>query len=226
VNRWLALALAVVLALPSYARAEDLLPPQIIHEPCDYYQKGQPFTVRAQFFDDSALFDPKVVYRNAKGGDWRTVAFRKGDDIDFVAVIKVKDLRGPLEYFIETFDENGNGPARYGTPEAPVRVLPSDDAPDCQQTGEPQMQMRTFETEPNTPVPPTKPPDATTPPTGTGTATSSGTNTTASPQTGAAATPSSTTGSSSSGTGTNALTTQPPPPAASGCDLPDLATAE
>lgn len=52
---------------------------------------------------------------------------------DFSATIKAKDLTGTLEYFIEVFDEWGNGPARYGSPEAPVLVEPSRDPPACRQ---------------------------------------------------------------------------------------------
>lgn len=130
-------AFIVVAALCAPAAAEDNLPPQIVHEPCEFYQKGKPYTVIARIYDDSPLFDPKVVYRSSRVKDWRSASFSKaaGSD-DFKATIRSRDLRGPLEYFIETFDENGNGPARYGSPDAPVRVLSSDEAPECIQTGQ------------------------------------------------------------------------------------------
>lgn len=131
-----ALALVVILANSPALAAEDLLPPQIIHEPCEFYKRGQSFTIRAQFYDDSPLFDPKVVFRTQKVTEFRTIPFVKGKGSDFEAVIKAKDLRGTLEYFLETFDENGNGPARYGGPDAPVRVLPAADPPECVQTGD------------------------------------------------------------------------------------------
>lgn len=140
---------------PAAASAEDLLPPQIIHEPCDAYQTGKPFTVRAQFYDDSALFDPKVVFRTRRVTEWRSTPFKKGEGADFEATIKARDLKGPLEYFIETFDENGNGPARYGSPEAPVRVLPSSEEQECQQTGALLGPLKTYDT--SKPEPPRKP---------------------------------------------------------------------
>ncbi|MBI3178884.1 MAG: hypothetical protein HYZ27_04445, partial [Deltaproteobacteria bacterium] len=42
-------------------------------------------------------------------------------------------LRGSLEYFIETFDEHGNGPARLGSPEAPLRMRPTTEEYSCEQ---------------------------------------------------------------------------------------------
>ena len=115
------------------AASEDTLPPSIVHEPCEQYKKGYGFEIRARFLDDSAIFDPKVIYRS--GGDfWRNVPFvREQRTDDFKAFIRAKDLKGPLEYFIEAFDENGNGPARYGSPEAPVKVLPALAPEECRQ---------------------------------------------------------------------------------------------
>lgn len=130
-------AFVIVSSFCALAAAEDNLPPQIVHEPCEFYQKGKPFTIIARIYDDSPLFDPKVVYRSSRVKDWRSASFSKaaGTD-DFKATIRSRDLRGSLEYFIETFDENGNGPARYGSPDAPVRVLPSEEAEECIQTGQ------------------------------------------------------------------------------------------
>ena len=130
-----AVLLSVLAGLVSRpARAEDTLPPSIIHEACSDYLKGKPFDIVARFEDASQLFDPKVMYRAGGDSRWKQVAFVKqpGGE-DFRATIKVKDLKGTLEYFIEVFDEFGNGPARMGSPEAPIKVEPSKSPEPCDQ---------------------------------------------------------------------------------------------
>jgi hypothetical protein len=126
----------IVLAAP-LAHADDVLPPQIVHEPCDELKRGESFEIWARFYDESAIFDPKVIYRVGDSSAWKNAPFSKqpGSD-DFMAVIRAKELRGPLEYFIEAFDENGNGPARYGSPDTPIRVAPSNSPKACNQLHE------------------------------------------------------------------------------------------
>jgi hypothetical protein len=129
------ITLALVLGVRLAAAAEDVLPPSIVHEACEQYKKGQSFEIRARFLDDSAIFDPKVIYRSGSEF-WKNAPFvREVGTEDFKALIRVKDLKGPLEYFIEVFDENGNGPARYGSPDAPVKVMPAIEPAECQQIG-------------------------------------------------------------------------------------------
>jgi hypothetical protein len=192
--------------------AQDNLPPQIVHEPCEVYQKGRPYSVVARFYDESPIFDPKVIYRTGKVSDWRNASFRKkqGTD-DFVAVIKARDLRGPLDYFIETFDENGNGPARYGNPDAPVRILPSDDAPECSQTGDDSFApVKSLGSSVREPGEPDEPPDEPSEPPPVGTE---------APPAGTASTgPQSTVSAVSAD---SALTAEAPPPARTGCDADD-----
>ena len=87
------------------------------------FEKGQSFDVLARFEDESQLFDPKVIYRTRSDSHWKHAAFTKSAGTeDFRANIKARELRGPLEYFIEVFDEYGNGPARMGSPDAPILV--------------------------------------------------------------------------------------------------------
>lgn len=128
-----AILVAVVVAMAARARAaEDTSPPSIVHEPCEQYRKGGSFEVRARFVDDSPIFEPKVIYRSG-GGAWKNARFEREPGRDFRAVIRAGDLKGALEYFLEAFDENGNGPARYGSPEAPVKVTPAVEPAECQQ---------------------------------------------------------------------------------------------
>ena len=116
------------------ALAGDAEPPQIVHEPCEQYQKGVSYDVVARFYDESPIFDPKVVFRRGKG-KWKNRSFKRQDDSDnFVATIPAKFLKkGRLQYFIEVFDENGNGPARFGSTDAPVVLTLGAEAVSCQQ---------------------------------------------------------------------------------------------
>ncbi len=118
------------------AQEDDLLPPGIVHEPCEFYKKRRNFEIIARFYDDSPIFDPKVIYRT-RSRRWKSASFKKmPGGKDFKATLKKRKLKGVLEYFIEVFDENGNGPARYGSPEAPVRVRPSRKLVECIQVPE------------------------------------------------------------------------------------------
>ena len=111
--------------IPRAALAEDITAPRIVHEACEAYEIDKPVELRAKFYDESPIFDPKVIWRMASGGDWKYAEFKKDRATEvFVAKFKA-DYRAPIEYFIEVFDENGNGPARLGTPEAPVKLIAS-----------------------------------------------------------------------------------------------------
>jgi hypothetical protein len=143
------------------ARAQDTLPPSIIHEACVEYLKGKPFDIIARFEDKSQLFDPKVMFRSGGDSHWKQAAFVKGaGSEDFKATIKLKDLKGTVEYFIEVFDEFGNGPARMGSPEAPIKVAASKAPEPCEQvpTSKTVAVTAGSATTPPPPFPPAPPP--------------------------------------------------------------------
>lgn len=126
------LAAALMLsAMPAWA---DNDAPQIVHEPCEQYQKGVTYEVVARFYDASPIFDPKVVFKRGRG-KWQNRPFKRLEGSDnFVAKIPAKFLKkGRIQYFIEVFDENGNGPARFGSTDAPVVLTLGTDPVACQQ---------------------------------------------------------------------------------------------
>lgn len=124
----------LVLWAPATASASDRSPPQIVHEPCAEYLVGEPIEILARIVDESTLFDPKVVFRSRLSEQWQSapLVLQSGVDV-FRATLNTADVRGAVEYFLEAFDENGNGPARYGAPDAPVRLRPSKRPERCQQ---------------------------------------------------------------------------------------------
>lgn len=116
------LTLGLAFAAPA-ARAEDTAPPEITHTPLDKYEKGKPIKVQAKITDESKFF-PQIFSR------WDGAAFGKGVDMKKATGKKAKDQyvgtvpgKGEvLEYYIEAYDEFGNGPARSGSPETPYKV--------------------------------------------------------------------------------------------------------
>jgi hypothetical protein len=116
--------LAAAFAFAGAARADDTQPPEITHTPLEKAPKGHPVRIHAKIVDQSKFF-PQVFYR------WDGKAFEKPLDMKkargkktpantYEASIPIKGES--LEYYIEAYDEFGNGPARAGTPEAPFKV--------------------------------------------------------------------------------------------------------
>ena len=120
----------------------DLDLPQIVHEPCEDYLPGHPFTVWVQFFDQSPLFEPKIHYRmtpqtsspKSPPAPWKSVLFVNVPQSDnYHAQLPLEPGENHLEYWIEVFDENGNGPALFGTSNAPIALSPSQTPNRCAQ---------------------------------------------------------------------------------------------
>jgi|GEM_PF-1429104 len=112
------------------ARAEDTAAPVIEHTPVTKADKGAIVSVVAKVTDESKFF-PQVFFRYTPGGsfekplDLRPIKNKKNM---FGAAIPNK---GPyVEYYLEAYDEFGNGPGRAGSPEAPFKVnLSGEEAP-------------------------------------------------------------------------------------------------
>lgn len=101
----------------------DTAAPTITHTPPTGHDGTGPVVVEAQIVDDSGVFDPALLVR-APGGVFERVAMKPvADKVDtFGATVPEGLLAGDLEYLIEAFDENGNGPARAGDEVTPLRI--------------------------------------------------------------------------------------------------------
>lgn len=147
------------MAVPAIASADSSMP-RIVHEACTEFVRGRPYTISARFEDESQLFDPKVIYRTRAGGHWKHASFKKDGD-EFHVVLLPREMRKQLEYFIEVFDEFGNGPARMGSPDAPIKLKAAKGAEACEQIPKNTevVVMATGSPEPKpTPVTPVTPP--------------------------------------------------------------------
>jgi len=108
--------LLVLAAVP--ALAEDSTPPLIRHSPIARAGKGDSVTISAQMEDESEIFAPTLYYRYPGAKSYSNVAMgRKGDS--FTATVQAT---ADIEYWIEAYDEFGNGPTREGTPDRPHRI--------------------------------------------------------------------------------------------------------
>lgn len=138
VRRCAALVVAMVTAsTPAAAHAQEVVDveaPVVSFSPCETFQKDRPFVVTARFADQSALFEPKLVFHTAGEKIWKHAKFTQDGEL-WRATVPKAELTGALEYFVEVFDENGNGPSRVGSPEAPLFARAVKHAPECPEPG-------------------------------------------------------------------------------------------
>ncbi|MCA9553593.1 MAG: hypothetical protein KC933_26375 [Myxococcales bacterium] len=111
--------LAALTAAPAWAA--DEAPPVITHVRVTQAPKGQALTIRARIEDASEIFAPSVYVRPKGARDYDNIGMRKVLDA-YEALVPAEQVDGDLQYFIEAFDEHGNGPAREGSPEEPIEI--------------------------------------------------------------------------------------------------------
>src|SRR5919204_5214274 len=118
-----ATAAAVILLCGASARADDTSPPVISHSPISRGERGKPTTLTARITDESKIF-PQVFFRFGSSGnyekplDMKAVRGQKGQ---WTATLPPPP-GNTIEYYIEAYDEFGNGPARAGDADKPFRI--------------------------------------------------------------------------------------------------------
>ena len=118
-----AAAVAIVLQAGAASSAEDTTAPMITHTPLTRGEKGKQTPVVARISDESKIF-PQLFFRFSAAG-----AYEKPIDMKPVRGQRNQwsaNLPAPpgstIEYYIEAYDEFGNGPARAGDPHKPFRI--------------------------------------------------------------------------------------------------------
>jgi hypothetical protein len=107
---------------------EDNEPPVLTHTPVTTAKRGKPLTITAHAIDPSGVFGPFVYLRKKglPGSEYipmRMVASTTGAAGDYALEIPAALVSvDALEYYIEAWDNAGNGPARAGSPESPLPV--------------------------------------------------------------------------------------------------------
>lgn len=140
VNRRLGLALVaawVFLFSIGLARAEDHTGPVIRHTPAEVAPRGQALRVEARIDDQSGVAFPRVYYRKIGEPSYNVVSMqRRGDR--YVAMLPGFAIEGAgVEYYLEAFDEKGNGPTHHGRADRPHRVKAKRLAPPAKPTTAP-----------------------------------------------------------------------------------------
>lgn len=113
-------------------RKRDTVPPVVEHTPLVEHDGAGPLLVEARIVDaGSAVFEPTLLVRLAGTETFQRVAMtpKPGQADVFVAAVPPAILVGDIEYFVEAFDENGNGPARVGDETTPFKVSRAVPAP-------------------------------------------------------------------------------------------------
>jgi hypothetical protein len=115
-------ALVVAMALQAAAPT----PPMTLeHTPVGSCALGEPFIVGARIVSASGrrVFEPAVFVRAVGAKEYQRLPMTPGGAVDtFIARVPGEMTRHDLEYFIETFDEDGKGPFRKGSPESPLKL--------------------------------------------------------------------------------------------------------
>lgn len=117
------LALAVSTSGAAQGPVRDRDAPTISHEEVNSGLVGEPLRIVAVLRDPAGVFEPTVLYRLVGEQEFLRLPMRRTSDrYTYEAVLDGAMVTGEIEYFIEVFDRLGNGPARYGDAELPVRV--------------------------------------------------------------------------------------------------------
>ncbi len=109
------------------AGAEDTAAPVIDHKPVTRTEKGAKWVqIFAKITDESKFF-PQVFFRYASGEYQKPIDMKKvqGQKDGWGANVPIKGE--VVEYYLEAYDEYGNGPGRSGSPEKPWRVDTTDE---------------------------------------------------------------------------------------------------
>jgi hypothetical protein len=112
--------------------APDTSAPVIEHAPLVRHDGAGPVVVTARIVDASVIFQPTLLVRRVGGGAFVRVPLVKVDGDIFAADVPPALLAGDVEYFLEAFDEEGNGPAQVGDEAVPLtlkRDLPAPPPP-------------------------------------------------------------------------------------------------
>ncbi len=124
-----AVATVASLCFAPAARADDTAAPVIVYTPPPSGSLPKAaFTVTAKITDESKFF-PQVFFRQGSGKFEKALDMKKtksGKDT-YEATIPYKGDQ--LEFYIEAYDEFGNGPARAGDPEGPFKLTLGETAP-------------------------------------------------------------------------------------------------
>jgi len=102
------------------------VPPAITHAAVTQALKGKPLEVNARLVGESGVQGATVLFRHAGDRDYKALPMGNIGGDDYTATIPASLTTTDLEYYVEAFDQYGNGPARSGAPNVPYAVRVTD----------------------------------------------------------------------------------------------------
>jgi hypothetical protein len=104
-------------------------PPAITHAAVTQALKGKPVEINARLVGDTGVQGAVVMFRHAGDKDYKALPMGNIGGDDYTATIPAAMTASDLEYYVEAFDQYGNGPARSGAPNVPYALRMMDAAP-------------------------------------------------------------------------------------------------
>jgi hypothetical protein len=104
-------------------------PPSITHSAVGKAYKAKPIELNARLKGETGVSAPTVKYRHLGESDFKTLPMGDIGSDNYTATIPSSEVNKDVEYYIEAFDKNGNGPGRSGGPEAPYLLRVEDEPP-------------------------------------------------------------------------------------------------
>ena len=120
-------------AVPCFASGE----PEIEHQEIDQGTLKEDIAINARLTDPDGIFDPAVLFRVKGASRYQRLPMAELAENEFQAIIPGRLVTDSLEYYIEVYDQEGNGPARFGEEDFPIEIrvsMPSPNTGDAAET--------------------------------------------------------------------------------------------
>ncbi len=103
--------------------AQDHTPPEIILQTVDAVIFNMPLTIKVKAIDGSGIDRVDLYYRSPAQNTYESLPMQFEADQLYRAFIPVEKVDPPgIQYYIEAFDANGNGPSRQGSETSPLYI--------------------------------------------------------------------------------------------------------
>ena len=105
------------------------VPPAITHAAVTQALRGKPVEINARLVGESGVQGATVMFRRAGEKEYRALPMGNIGSDDYTATIPASMTTTDLEYYVEAYDQYGNGPARSGAPNVPYVLKLTDAGP-------------------------------------------------------------------------------------------------
>ena len=123
-QKWAAQCDAILQGNTALAKQEeDKEPPVLVHTVVGAAQRGSPLKLVAQIKDNrSGVFNPQACWRNLYQAEYECAGMQPAGKDQYAAEVPARAVVDGFAYYLEAYDNAGNGPSRTGAPEVPNAV--------------------------------------------------------------------------------------------------------